>query len=65
MFSNSTLPLEASSRPNRTLAKVDLPQPDSPTIANVSPTLASKFKSTFAFMVPFFFTPKTTLADTS
>ena len=35
------------------------------TIASVSPIFASKLRSTFALIVPFFLPPKTTLAATS
>jgi hypothetical protein len=43
------LPLVAVSSPISTLAKVDLPQPDSPTMASVSPARASKLSVSLAF----------------
>ncbi len=49
------LPLVAVSSPISTLAKVDLPQPDSPTMASVSPSRASKLSVSLAFTT--FFSP--------
>ena len=47
-------PSVAVSSPMSTFAKVDFPQPDSPTMATVSPRRASKLSCSFAFtcMVP-------------
>ena len=42
-------PLVAVSSPISTLAKVDLPQPLSPTMASVSDSRASKLRLSFAF----------------
>ena len=42
------LPSVAVSSPISTLAKVDLPQPDSPTMASVSPSRASKLSVSLA-----------------
>ena len=44
-----TSPPVAVSSPIRTLANVDFPQPDSPTMATVSPRRASKSSDSFAF----------------
>jgi hypothetical protein len=44
-----TSPSVASSSPISTLANVDLPQPDSPTIATVSASRASKSSFSLAF----------------
>ena len=43
-----TVPSVAVSRPSRTLARVDLPQPLSPTMASVSPSRASKLTASLA-----------------
>ena len=43
------LPELAVSRPSSILARVDLPQPDLPTIATVSDSRASKLMVSFAF----------------
>ena len=45
------MPSVAFSRPISTLAKVDLPQPDSPTIATVSASRARKLSFSLAFTV--------------
>jgi len=45
---NDTVPSVAVSRPNSTLASVDFPQPDSPTMATVSAWLATKLMSSTA-----------------
>ena len=42
------LPSVAVSSPMSTFANVDFPQPDSPTMATVSPRLASKVSCSFA-----------------
>ena len=47
-----TSPSVAVSSPIITLAKVDLPQPDSPTMATVSPRRASKSSCSLALTVP-------------
>ena len=44
-----TSPSVATSSPISTLAKVDLPQPDSPTMATVSARRASKSSDSLAF----------------
>ena len=44
-----TLPSVAVSRPRSTLARVDLPHPNSPTIASVSASRASKLTASLAF----------------
>jgi hypothetical protein len=49
------LPEVAVSSPISTLAKVDLPQPDSPTMASVSPSRASKDRVSLALTT--FFAP--------
>ena len=48
---STTLPSVAVSSPISTLAKVDLPQPNSPTIATVSASRASKLSFSLAFTV--------------
>jgi hypothetical protein len=45
----TTSPSVAVSSPMSTLAKVDLPQPDSPTIATVWDSVASNDMLSFAF----------------
>jgi hypothetical protein len=45
------VPFVAPSRPINTFAKVDFPQPDSPTMATVSAWRASKLSRSFAFTV--------------
>ena len=47
--SKTISPSVAVSRPVSTLAKVDLPQPDSPTMATVRPRRARKFSPSLAF----------------
>jgi len=49
LLSNTTAPSVAVSRPIKTFANVDFPHPDSPTIAKVSPSLASKERVSLAF----------------
>ena len=64
-WSNSMiLPEVAVSSPISTLAKVDLPQPDSPTMASVSPSRASKLSVSFA-LTTFFSPPPNSPPDTS
>ncbi len=46
--STRRLPLLAASRPASTFANVDLPEPDSPTIASTCPRLASSVSSSLA-----------------
>ena len=59
-------PSVAVSRPINTFAKVDFPQPDSPTIANVSLSLASNESVSFAFTVLYVpLEPNNALAATS
>ena len=53
----------AVSNPISTLAKVDLPQPDSPTMASVSPSRASKLSVSFA-LTTFFMPPPKAPPDT-
>jgi hypothetical protein len=48
LLPSTTSPELAVSSPSSTLAKVDLPQPDSPTIATVSLSRASKLIDSFA-----------------
>jgi hypothetical protein len=56
----------AVSNPIKTFANVDLPQPDSPTIARVSPSLASKDKVSLALTTLFLpLDPKRAFAATS
>jgi hypothetical protein len=57
--SNSMIePEVAVSSPISTLAKVDLPQPDSPTMASVSPSRASKDRVSLALTTFFMPPPK-------
>src|SRR5262245_23829462 len=48
LFPSVTLPALAVSNPNKTLARVDFPQPDSPTMATVSDSRASKLIASLA-----------------
>ena len=62
--SNSMIsPEVAVSRPIKTLAKVDLPQPLSPTMASVSPSRASNDRVSLA-LTTFFMPPPKALPDT-
>ena len=66
LLSKRILPSVAVSRPINTFAKVDFPQPDSPTIANVSLSLASKDSVSFALTVLYVpLDPNNALAATS
>ena len=58
------MPEVAVSRPSSTLASVDFPQPDSPTIATVSDSRASKEMDSFALTVRASPPPKISLAAT-
>ena len=46
--STTSVPLVASCKPARMRAKVDLPEPDSPTMAMISLFLTAKFRSSLA-----------------
>jgi hypothetical protein len=59
------LPSVAVSSPISTLAKVDLPQPDSPTMASVSDSRASKLRVSLAFTTLVSPPPNSALAATS
>ena len=63
--SSSIVPSVAVSRPMSTFAKVDLPQPDSPTMANVSLSRASKLRVSFALTTRVSPPPKRAFAATS
>ena len=58
------LPAVAVSSPIRTLARVDLPQPDSPTMARVSDSRASKLMVSLALTTRPSPPPKISLAET-
>ena len=60
-----TEPSVAVSNPIKTLANVDLPQPDSPTIASVSLSRASNVIVSLALTTLFSPPPKTAFAATS
>ena len=59
-----TVPDDAVSRPSKTLASVDFPQPDSPTIATVSLSRAMKLIVSLALTVRGSAPPKISLAET-
>ena len=64
VLASVTEPDVAVSSPRRTLASVDLPQPDSPTIATVSDSLASKLMDSLALTTRVSLPPKISFAAT-